>query len=122
MDAVRERSEVPDKWDEVIQSWDTASSISPTADYSVGMTFGIKDRTAYLLDVVRGRWSYLKLKARIVDYADQWEAGRVLVENTSSGLSLGQDLRAGGEPRRAARSPLGGPEPPLYRLAEQLSR
>jgi len=83
----------PVEWDQVIQSWDTASSISATADYSVGMTFGIKERTAHLLDVLRGRWDYPRLRARVISYADQWSADKVLLENSSSGLNLGPDLR-----------------------------
>ena len=100
-------SERPEVFDEIIQSWDTASSVSATADYSVGMTFGIKNRTAYLLDVVRGRWNYPTLKARVIAYQEQWDANHVLVENCSSGLNLGLDLRSSGELRPLLMKPKG---------------
>jgi hypothetical protein len=42
----------------VVQSWDTAMSSAPTADYSVCLTWGWRDHEWYLLDVKRERLEY----------------------------------------------------------------
>ncbi len=46
----------PDRFDLVVASWDAASTISESADYSVGMVWGAKGLDFYLLDVVRERF------------------------------------------------------------------
>jgi hypothetical protein len=46
----------PESFDLVIASWDTASTIGETSDYSVGTVWGAKGLDYYLLDLVRGRF------------------------------------------------------------------
>ena len=47
-------AELPDRFDRVVQSWDTANKASELADFSVCTSWGIKADNLYLLDVLRG--------------------------------------------------------------------
>src|SRR5262249_6624757 len=85
-------NDLPDRFDQVVQSWDTANKPTELSDYSVCTTWGIKDKRLYLLHVLRKRLDYpsLKLAGR-----DQWETfGErvVLIEDKASGTQLIQEL------------------------------
>ena len=43
----------PQKFDQIVQSWDTANKPGELADYSVCTTFGVKHEHFYLLNVLR---------------------------------------------------------------------
>ena len=77
----------------VVQSWDTGHSEEPTSSYSVGMTWGYKDNSWYLLDLVRARLSYPDLKRAALRLIGRWKPDVVLIEKASSGFSLVSDLR-----------------------------
>lgn len=79
----------------VVQSWDTAVKDTPNCDFSVCTTWGWKDRW-YLLDVSRARLDFPALKARALSLRDHWRADMILIEDTSSGPALVQQLRAEG--------------------------
>lgn len=78
-----------------VQSWDTAAKDGPRCDYSVGMTFGWhrEEERWYLLDIVRGRFDYTDLKARIRREREAWLVDRVLIEASAMGNSLLQEFR-----------------------------
>lgn len=78
---------------QIVQSWDTASSLSGTADYSVGTTWLKTENHCYLLDVIRQRFDYPTLRKRVVSYAQEYHAGAVLIEDSSAGQPLLQELR-----------------------------
>jgi predicted phage terminase large subunit-like protein len=86
----------PDRFDQIVQSWDTASKITELSDYSVCTTWGVKDRKMYLLNVFRQRMEFPELKRRVRELADLWRASIVLIEDKSSGTQLIQELRADG--------------------------
>lgn len=81
------------EFDSVFQSWDTASKGTQLSDYSVCTSWGKKGRQFYLLNVFRKRLEYPDLKRAVVEQARMWGAGKVLVEDASSGLALIQDLK-----------------------------
>jgi phage terminase large subunit-like protein len=56
------RGECPEKFDQIIQSWDTANKPSELADYSVCTTWGLKGSNFYLLNVLGKRLSFPDLK------------------------------------------------------------
>jgi phage terminase large subunit-like protein len=58
------RGECPEKFDQIIQSWDTANKPSELADYSVCTTWGLKGSNFYLLNVLGKRLSFPDLKRR----------------------------------------------------------
>lgn len=47
--------EKPEKFETIVQSWDTANKESELADYSVCTTWGVKNKQMYLLHVLRKR-------------------------------------------------------------------
>ena len=62
------------RYDLVVQSWDTASSVSETSDYSVCITFGISKQTAHILEVLRVQLEYPELRRRVLREADRYRA------------------------------------------------
>jgi predicted phage terminase large subunit-like protein len=86
--------EKPQQFDQVLQSWDTASKDTELADFSVCTTWGIKGQHLYLLDVHRRKMDFPELKRAVRDLAALHGATVVLVEDKSSGTSLIQELRA----------------------------
>jgi phage terminase large subunit-like protein len=54
--------ELPQTFDRVAQSWDTANKASELSDFSVCTSWGIKAKDLYLLDVLHRRMEYPELK------------------------------------------------------------
>lgn len=78
----------------IIQSWDCATTASRSADYSVCTTWGVTAAgDIYLLHVFRERLEYPELKRKVVELADLHGARDVLIENTSAGTPLIQELK-----------------------------
>lgn len=102
-------SEAPllESFDMIVQSWDTASAVSASSDFSVGITFGVKNGVAYVLDVVRVRLEYPDLRRRVIAEYHRQKADVLLIEQSSSGQSLLQDLRTEGPVRLSACGPRG---------------
>jgi predicted phage terminase large subunit-like protein len=86
--------EKPERFDQILQSWDTANKETELANFSVCTTWGIKDRSLYLLDVFRRKMDFPDLKRAIVELARRYNATVVLIEDQASGTSLLQELRA----------------------------
>ena len=80
----------------VIQSWDTASKIGPQNDYSVCLTLLQVGELYYLIHVYRERLEYPALKRQVVRLRDEFGADVVLIEDSSAGTHLLQDLRQDG--------------------------
>ena len=57
--------DLPKKFEQVIQSWDTANKDTELANYSVCTTWGRKDRRLYLLDVFRRKLDFPSLKQAV---------------------------------------------------------
>lgn len=85
-----------DELDYVVQSWDTAFTPEPTSDFSVCSTWGIRNETYYLLDIVRARLDYSDLKLRVLSEMRKWEADCVVIEKAGCGISLIQELNKQG--------------------------
>jgi predicted phage terminase large subunit-like protein len=83
----------PPKFDRVVQSWDTAVKVAETNDYSVCTSWGVLGSDYYLLDVMRERLEYPDLKRRAIALANAFSPTAILIEDTSAGSSLVQDLR-----------------------------
>jgi predicted phage terminase large subunit-like protein len=82
----------PARFDKILQSWDTASKVSEISDYSVCTTWGIKDKSLYLLHALRKRLEYPDLKRLVVSHMNEWAADTVLIEDKASGIQLAQEL------------------------------
>jgi predicted phage terminase large subunit-like protein len=84
------------EYDQVVQSWDTASTVSESSDHSVCITFGIMGQIVHVLDVARVQLEYPHLRRRVMAEANKWKADAVLIERSSSGIALMQDLKCEG--------------------------
>ena len=68
----------------VFQAWDLAISQKQSADYTAGVTIGIdKAQNVYVLDVVRGRWSFHEQQLRMKELAEQWQPAAVGIETVA---------------------------------------
>jgi predicted phage terminase large subunit-like protein len=88
--------ELPDKFELIIQSWDTASKPSELSDYSVCTTWGLKGELIYLLEVWRERVDYPNLKRAVQRQHDLYKPNAILIEDNASGTQLIQELRTAG--------------------------
>jgi predicted phage terminase large subunit-like protein len=84
----------PEKFDRIIQSWDTASVASELNSFSVCTTWGELGKELYLLHVVRKRLNYAELKRAVREQAQLHNANIVLIEYRASGIPLFQELAA----------------------------
>lgn len=79
----REYSEIPAGL-RVFQAWDLAISQKEHADYTVGVTIGVdKAHNVYLVDVVRGRWSFQEQQDQIRAAAQQWQPVVIGIESVA---------------------------------------
>ena len=58
---------MPEEFELTIASWDTASTLEESSDWSVGTVWGAIGQEYYLLDVVRGRFESPELRRRIAE-------------------------------------------------------
>jgi hypothetical protein len=58
-------SAVPQQFDRIVQSWDTANKATELSDFSVCATWGIAGNNLYLVDLLRRRMEYPELKRAV---------------------------------------------------------
>ncbi|MCB4767114.1 phage terminase large subunit [Ancylobacter sp. Lp-2] len=95
----------PTSFDLVIASWDTASTLSETADWSVGTVWGAKGLDFYLLDRVRGRFEVPDLRREITNLAGRWQVDQTIIEDGDMGRAIAQDLRRTGQRQVVLKKP-----------------
>lgn len=83
---------LPLKFDRIVESWDCASKDHERADYSACTVWGIVGEQYYLLYVLRERMDYPSLKRDVIRLAEQYNAKEILIEDTSAGTGLIQEL------------------------------
>jgi predicted phage terminase large subunit-like protein len=80
---------------ELIQSWDFTFKDTKSSDYVVGQVWLRRGVHAYLLDQVRGRWSFNASCEAIRDLSARWpQAVAKLVEDKANGPAILNALRA----------------------------
>jgi predicted phage terminase large subunit-like protein len=84
--------ERPQRFDRIVQSWDTANKATELSDFSVCTTWGIKDKHLFLLAVFRRRLEYSALKRAVREQQQLFNADVVLIEDKASGTQLIQEL------------------------------
>ena len=77
----------------ILISWDTASTLNESSDYSVGTVWGLHGTNIYLLDVIRGRFEVPDLRRRIEAASLTYKADATLIEETDIGRALIQEMR-----------------------------
>jgi len=80
---------LPDKFDEIIQSWDMTFKDTKTADYVVGQVWGRKGANKYLLDQVRDRMDFPATIQAVRTLSAKWPQARAkLVEDKANGPAV----------------------------------
>lgn len=87
------------RFDRTIVSWDTASTLEDSSDWSVGTVWGAVGLDYYLIAVVRERLESPDLRRRIIEVSARHDADATLIESTELGRALEQDLRRSGDLR-----------------------
>jgi phage terminase large subunit-like protein len=85
-------NERPDKFDRIVQSWDTANKATELSDFSVCTTWGVKGKDLFLLRVLRKRTEYPELKRAVHEQCEAFGATVVLIADKASGTQLIQEL------------------------------
>lgn len=88
-----EPHELPESFEMVVQSWDTASKVNHFADFSVGITVAIKNKKIYVIDIKRERMDFPTLRRAVLTAYHQYKPNYILIEDASSGTQLVQDLK-----------------------------
>ena len=86
----------PERFDRIVQSWDTANKATELSDFSVCTTWGVKGKHLFLIGLCRRRLEYPALKRAVREQQDLFNASVVLIEDKASGTQLIQDLIAEG--------------------------
>ena len=84
---------LPEDFDFVAVSWDTASTIEEKSDYSVGTVWGLKGQRFYLIDVIRGRYEAPDLRHLIEATHERYGAHQTLIERAGIGHAIGSEMR-----------------------------
>src|SRR5262249_15374915 len=85
-----------ERFDRIVQSWDTANKATELSDFRVCTIWGICGKKVYLLGLLRQRLEYPALKRAVRDQQRLFEANVVLIEDKASGTQLIQELIANG--------------------------
>jgi len=85
-------SDRPERFDQIVQSWDTANKATELSDFSVCTTWGIKAKHFFLLGLFRKRLDYPALKRAVREQQDLFNADEILIEDKASGTQLIQEL------------------------------
>ena len=91
-----EPSQRPQRFTNILQSWDTANKATELSDFSVCTTWGVHEKRYYLSDVYRQRLNYPDLKRKVHELAKRDRPHKILIEDKASGTQLIQELRAQG--------------------------
>ena len=84
--------ELPERFDRIVQSWDTANKATELSDFSVCTTWGVKGKELFLLAVFRQKLEYPALKRAVREQQNRFKATVVLIEDKASGTQLIQEL------------------------------
>jgi len=92
-DWIRTYRDVPNSFQKIVQSWDTAFKTGTENDFSVLTTWGVTENGYFLLSLWRGRVEFPELKRQVALQAEQWKPHAILIEDRASGQSLLQEFK-----------------------------
>ena len=80
--------------DRIVMSWDIALSEMETGDYAACVVLLIREEIFFVLEVVRGRFPFETLKAKVMELKQQrYQVSTLLIEESPISLGLIQSLR-----------------------------
>lgn len=81
-------------YDDLIVSWDMTFKDTDSSDYVVGQVWMRRGAQAFLLDQVRGRWSFTETRRQVKSFAARWPQALIkLVEDKANGTAVINSLR-----------------------------
>lgn len=84
----------PPEYDEMLISCDLAFKDTSTADYTVYQAWGRAKGLFYLIDQVRGKWTFPKAKSEFRKFCARHPGiHRKIIEDKAAGISMLQDLK-----------------------------
>lgn len=87
-------SDLPDRFDQVLLSWDMTFKEGDDNDYVVGQAWGRKGADKFLLDQVRARMGFTDTISAFKGLANKWpQASRKLVEDKANGPAVIDSLK-----------------------------
>lgn len=97
--AKEDRVELPADFDQMIQSWDMSFKDLKSSDFVVGGLWGRVDMDFFLIELVRGRWSFTETCVRVKNFALSCrsrypKATGILVEDKANGTAVIDQLRS----------------------------
>lgn len=105
------------KFEQIVQSWDTANKDGELNDYSVCTTWGKLEKRFYLLHVWRKKVGFFDLQQAVRDQASLHGANHVLVEDAGSGTHLLEGFKRDGFHKGVAITPKGSKEMRAHAIA-----
>src|SRR5262249_44803851 len=81
------------RYSRVVLTCDPAGKAEPGHDYTAITVVGVHEKALYVLHVSRGHWGVLQMRDQIAARGAEFAADLVIVEDTSSGISVIQLLR-----------------------------
>ena len=86
---------LPDKLDEVIQSWDCAFKDDPSSSYVVGQVWGRKGSNLYLIQNRREHLGFEATKNAILSMSNQYpQARKKIIEDKANGTAIIEVLKS----------------------------
>ncbi len=91
-------------WEMIVITVDTAMKVKESNDYSCAQAWGVKDRRAYLIDQVHGKWESPELLANVIAFSNKTRADfplgaiRCVIEEKAAGTGLIQQMQRAGVP------------------------
>lgn len=79
--------------DRMVLSWDIALSEQEAGDYSVGVALLNRGESYYVMEVLRGKFPFDKLKDKIIDMKQRHGKAQLLIEESPISHGLIQSLR-----------------------------
>jgi predicted phage terminase large subunit-like protein len=89
-------AERPGRFEQIVQSWDTANKVTELSDFSVCTTWGVRGKDLFLLNVLRKQLEFPALKRAVREQQSLFNADVVLIEDKASGTQLIQELMVDG--------------------------
>ena len=87
-------SSLPPTFEKLLISWDMTFKDTNRSDFVVGQVWGRAGANFYLLDLVRGRWDFVKSLEMFQVLAGKWpDAVKKLVEDKANGSAIIQTLK-----------------------------
>lgn len=82
-------TQLPNNFEQLIQSWDMTFKGADTSDYVVGQVWGRRGADCYLIDQCRGKWGFTETLEKVIEVSKKYpKALRKLVEDKANGPAV----------------------------------